>query len=159
MARGTHDALEDERNEHILIYVNGELFPRNEAKVSVFDSGYLVGDGVWEGIRLHDGVLVFLEEHLDRLYQGAKAIALDIGMTRKEFTARLYEVIGANQMQSGVHVRLMITRGVKKTPVARPAPGSRRPDHRDHRRVQTSQSGHQRDRHLPLHLHGTAWIA
>ena len=115
-ARGTHDAIEDERNEHILISVNGELFPRNEAKVSVFDSGYLVGDGVWEGIRLHDGVLVFLEEHLARLYQGAKAIALDIGMARKELTARLYQVIDANQMKSGVHVRLMITRGVKKTP-------------------------------------------
>ena len=115
-ARGTHDAIEDERNEHILISVNGELFPRNEAKVSVFDSGYLVGDGVWEGIRLHDGVLVFLEEHLARLYQGAKAIALDIGMTRKELATRLYQVIDANQMKSGVHVRLMVTRGVKKTP-------------------------------------------
>ncbi|HST06333.1 MAG TPA: aminotransferase class IV [Chloroflexia bacterium] len=116
MARGTHDALEDKRNEHILVSVNGELFPRNEAKVSVFDSGYLVGDGIWEGIRLHDGVLVFLEEHLARLYQGAKAIALDIGMTRKELTTRLYQAIEANQMKSGVHVRLMITRGVKKTP-------------------------------------------
>lgn len=116
MARGTHDALEDERNDHILVSVNGELFPRNEAKVSVFDSGYLVGDGVWEGIRLHDGVLVFLDEHLARLYQGAKAIALDIGMTREELTARLYQVLEANRMKSGVHVRLMITRGVKKTP-------------------------------------------
>jgi len=116
MARGTHDALEDKRNEHILVSVNGELFPRNEAKVSVFDSGYLVGDGVWEGIRLHDGVLVFLEEHLARLFQGAKAIALNIGMTRRELTARLYQVIEANQMENGVHVRLMITRGVKKTP-------------------------------------------
>jgi branched-chain amino acid aminotransferase len=118
MARGTHDALEDERNEHILVSVNGQLLQRNEAKVSVFDSGYLVGDGVWEGIRLHDGVLVFLEEHLARLYQGAKAIALDIGMTRSELTARLYSVIEANQMGSGsgVHVRLMITRGIKKTP-------------------------------------------
>ena len=116
MAWGTHDALEDERNEDILVSVNGELFPRNEAKVSVFDSGYLVGDGVWEGIRLHDGVLVFLEEHLARLYQGAKAIALDIGMTRKELTTRLDQVVEANQMKSGVHVRLMITRGVKKTP-------------------------------------------
>ncbi len=116
MVRGTHDALEDERNEHILVSVNGELFPRDEAKVSVYDSGYLVGDGVWEGIRLHDGVLVFLEEHLARLYQGAKAIALDIGMTRQELTTRLYQVIEANQMKTGVHVRLMITRGVKKTP-------------------------------------------
>jgi branched-chain amino acid aminotransferase len=118
MARGTHDALEDERNEHILISVNGELFPRYEAKVSVFDSGYLIGDGVWEGIRLYEGVLVFLEEHLARLYQGAKAIALDISMTRHELTTRLYQVIEANRMESGsdVHVRLMITRGVKKTP-------------------------------------------
>ncbi|HEX8228516.1 MAG TPA: aminotransferase class IV [Chloroflexia bacterium] len=116
MPQGTHDALADERNEHILISVDGELFPRHEAKVSVFDSGYLVGDGVWEGIRLHDGVLVFLEEHLARLYQGAKAIALHIGMTRQELTARLYQVIEANQMKTGVHVRLMITRGVKKTP-------------------------------------------
>ncbi|HYP20771.1 MAG TPA: aminotransferase class IV [Chloroflexia bacterium] len=116
MPQGTHDALADERNEHILISVNGELFPRHEAKVSVFDSGYLVGDGVWEGIRLHDGVLVFLEEHLARLYQGAKAIALDIGMTREELTTRLYQVIEANQMKSGAHVRLMVTRGVKKTP-------------------------------------------
>jgi branched-chain amino acid aminotransferase len=116
MAWGTHDALEDKRNERILVSVNGELFPRDEAKVSVFDSGYLVGDGVWEGVRLHDGVLVFLEEHLARLYQGAKAIALDIGMTRKELTTRLYQVIEANQMRTGVHVRLMITRGVKKTP-------------------------------------------
>lgn len=116
MARGTHDALEDERNEQVLVSVNGELFRRDEAKVSVFDSGYLVGDGVWEGIRLHSGVLVFLEEHLARLYQGAKAIALDIGIPRRELAAGLYRVIAANRMESGVHVRLMITRGVKKTP-------------------------------------------
>ena len=72
---GTHNAVQDDRNEKILIYVNGELFPRNEAKISVFDSGYLVGDGVWEALRLHDGVLVFLDEHLDRLWQGAASLA------------------------------------------------------------------------------------
>ena len=69
MARGTHDSIEDDRNESILIYVNGELVPRNEAKISVFDSGYLVGDGVWEGLRLHKGVFVFLEDHLNRLFE------------------------------------------------------------------------------------------
>ncbi|MCA9886524.1 MAG: aminotransferase class IV, partial [Anaerolineae bacterium] len=86
MPQGTHDAVPDDRNENVLIYVNGALFPRHEAKISVFDSGYLVGDGVWEGIRLHRGKLVFLDEHLDRLYQGAKAIAMDIGKTRAELT-------------------------------------------------------------------------
>ncbi len=116
MPHGTHDALPDERNQDVLIYVNGELHPREEAKISVFDGGYLVGDGVWEGVRLHDGVLVFWEEHLDRLYQGAKAIALDIGMTRDELTAAMYTVVDANDMHDGVHLRLMVTRGIKKTP-------------------------------------------
>src|SRR5687768_11380094 len=101
VVHGTHNAVHDERNENILISVNGELFPRDEAKISVFDSGYLVGDGVWEGIRLHSGVLVFLDEHLARLYQGAKAIALDIGLTREELTRALYQVIEANGMQTG----------------------------------------------------------
>src|SRR5205085_759650 len=80
MPRGTHDALDDPRNEHIRIYINGQFFPRSEARISVFDGGYLTGDGIWEGLRLHDGVLVFLNEHLDRLFQGAKAISLDIGL-------------------------------------------------------------------------------
>ena len=74
MVHGTHNALDDPRNEEILVYINGELLPRQDAKISVFDSGYLVGDGVWEGLRLHHGVLVFLDEHLDRLYQGAATI-------------------------------------------------------------------------------------
>ncbi len=116
MPHGTHDALPDPRNEDILIYVNGELTPRRDAKISVFDSGFLIGDGVWEGIRLHHGVLVYLDEHLDRLYQGAKAIALDIGMNRDELTQTLYKTIRANHMENNVHVRLMVTRGVKKTP-------------------------------------------
>ena len=114
--RGTHDALPDARNEDVLIYVNGELVPRSEAKISVFDSGFLVGDGVWEGLRLQDDTLVFLDDHLDRLYEGAKAIALDIGLTRAEITAALHKTIQANDMHDGVHVRLMVTRGVKKTP-------------------------------------------
>jgi branched-chain amino acid aminotransferase len=116
MKRGTHDALPDRRNEKVLIYINGELVPRPEAKISVFDSAFLVGDGVWESARLHDGVFVFLDRHLDRLFQGAKAIGLDIGMTREELTDALYKTVEANNMHSGVHVRLMITRGIKKTP-------------------------------------------
>ena len=114
--RGTHNALPDERNANVLIYINGELVPRDEAKISVFDSGYLVGDGVWEGIRLHEGVFVFLDEHLDRLFGGAKMIGMDIGMTRQELTNALHQTVAANNMHDGVHARLMITRGIKKTP-------------------------------------------
>jgi branched-chain amino acid aminotransferase len=114
--RGTHNALPDERNANVLIYINGDLVPRDEAKISVFDSGYLVGDGVWEGIRLHDGVFVFLNEHLDRLFAGAKMTGMAIGMTRQELTAALHRTVQANQMHDGVHARLMITRGIKKTP-------------------------------------------
>jgi branched-chain amino acid aminotransferase len=116
MVHGTHNALPDPRNEEILIYINGDLLPRAEAKISVFDSGFLIGDGVWEAVRLHDGVLVFLDEHLDRLYQGAAAIGLEIGLTRQELTAALYRTVKANAMVSNVHVRFMITRGLKKTP-------------------------------------------
>jgi len=114
--RGTHNALPDERNANVQIYINGDLVPRDEAKISVFDSGYLVGDGVWEGIRLHEDVFVFLNEHLDRLFGGAKMIGMDIGMTRAELTAALHQTVEANKMHDGVHVRLMITRGIKKTP-------------------------------------------
>jgi branched-chain amino acid aminotransferase len=116
MAKGTHEALPDERNKDVLIYINGEFFHRDEAKISVFDSGYLVGDGVWEGIRLNNGKFAFLDLHLDRLFQGAKAIDLDIKKTRAEMTEALYETVRRNHMQTGVHVRLMVTRGNKKTP-------------------------------------------
>jgi len=116
MIRGTHAAVPDERNENVLIYVNGELVPRAQARVSVFDSGFLVGDGVWEGLRLHHSAFVFLDEHLDRLFQGAKAIGLELGLTRAELTQALYQTVQANAMQDGVHVRLMVTRGVKRTP-------------------------------------------
>src|SRR3954463_5804955 len=111
MPHGTHDALPDPRNDDVLISVNGNLVHRNEAKISVFDSGFLIGDGVWEGIRLHNSVLVFLDEHLDRLFQGAKAIALDLGLTRSQFSEVLYRTVRVNQMQTDVHVRLMVTRG------------------------------------------------
>lgn len=116
MQRGTHEAVPDRRNEEVLVYINGEFFRRQEAKVSVFDSGFLVGDGVWEGIRLHGGGFAFLDAHLDRLFQGARAIALDIGMTREEITAALEETVRRNGMTDGVHLRLMVTRGDKKTP-------------------------------------------
>jgi len=116
MPHGTHDALHDDRNKDVLIYINGELVPRSEAKISVFDGGYLVGDGVWEGLRLHQGKLVFLEEHLDRLFQGAKAIYLQLGKTREELTEAIYETVRANNMADDVHIRMMVTRGIKKTP-------------------------------------------
>ncbi|HUN24026.1 MAG TPA: aminotransferase class IV [Anaerolineales bacterium] len=116
MVHGTHNALIDTRNDSILIYINGELFPRDSAKISVFDSGYLVGDGVWEALRLHKGKLVFLEEHLDRLYQGAATIGLKIPMSKAEMAEALWFTLRANDMQDNVHVRFMLTRGVKKTP-------------------------------------------
>lgn len=113
---GTHNAVEDDRNRNVLIYVNGEMFPRDEAKISVFDSGYLVGDGVWEALRLHEGVLVFLDEHLDRLWQGAATIGMKIPWTREELTTEIWKTLNANQMEDNVHVRFMLTRGIKKTP-------------------------------------------
>ena len=113
---GTHNAIHDKRNEDVLIYVNGELFPRNEAKISVFDSGYLVGDGIWEALRLHEGVLVFLEQHLDRLWTAAATIGMDLKMTKKELVEKVWQTLNANKMHDNVHVRFMVTRGIKKTP-------------------------------------------
>lgn len=116
MTKGTHDYDEDSRNAEIKISVNGELVPRAEARVSVFDSGFVLGDGVWEGLRLHAGGLPFLDMHFDRLYEGAKALDLDIGLTREELTERILETLRANGMHDDVHIRLMVTRGVKATP-------------------------------------------
>jgi len=113
---GSQDYAADPRNANLLVYVSGALVPRSEAKVSVFDAGFVLGDGVWEGICLHKGKLLFLGPHLDRLFAGAKAIALDIGQTREQITAALKQTLDANQMQDGVHIRLMVTRGTKKTP-------------------------------------------
>ena len=114
-----HD-VSDPRNASILINVNGELKPRAEAMVSVFDSGFVLGDGVWEGLRVHQGRIAFLDRHLDRLFDGAKAIAMDIGLTREALIQRLYETLDANGMSDGVHVRLMVTRGVRSTPYQDP---------------------------------------
>ncbi|MGH3502840.1 MAG: aminotransferase class IV [Nocardioidaceae bacterium] len=119
-AHGTHDYAEDPRNDAILISINGELKPRSEAVVSVFDGGFVLGDGVWEGLRIHHGQIAFLDQHLDRLYEGAKTIALDIGLSRDELTAAIHRTLEANDMTDGVHVRLMVTRGVKATPYQDP---------------------------------------
>ncbi len=117
---GVHDYIDDPRNADILISVNGELKPRNEAVVSVFDSGYILGDGVWEGLRVKNGAIAFLPEHLKRLYAGAKTIDMDIGLTPDELTNRLFDCLKANNMTDGVHIRLMVTRGIKKTPYQGP---------------------------------------
>jgi branched-chain amino acid aminotransferase len=120
MAKGTHDSTADPRNASILINVNGELKPRAEAMVSVFDSGFVLGDGVWEGLRVHKGRIAFLDQHLDRLFEGAKAIAMDIGLGREALVRRLYDTLDANGMKEGVHIRLMVTRGLRSTPYQDP---------------------------------------
>ena len=119
--RSTHQALADERNATVEIWINGEFFPRNEAKVSVFDSGFLVGDGVWEGLRLHQGQFAFLDRHLNRLFSGLAATDIGLGMTRDEVTSALRSVVDHNDMHDNVHVRLMVTRGDKKTPSQHPS--------------------------------------
>jgi len=113
---GSQDFAPDPRNATALLWLNGELVPRDEARVSVFDAGFVLGDGVWEGLRLHRGALMFLDAHLDRLFEGARAIALDIGMSRDEVTAALKAACDANGMVDGVHIRLMVTRGEKAAP-------------------------------------------
>ena len=119
-SHGTHEYVDDPRNADVLIYVNGDLVPRAQAVVSVFDAGFVLGDGVWEGLRVHRGRPAFLAQHLDRLYEGAKAISLDIGMDRAQLSAALDRTLRANAMTDGVHVRLMVTRGLKSTPYQDP---------------------------------------
>ena len=116
----THDYDIDKRNNDIQIYINGEFFHRSEAKISVMDSGYLLGDGVWEGIRLHKGTLIHLDDHLDRLFSGAKSIAMDIGVSQDEMAEALQKTINKNDMDSDVHIRLIVSRGIKKTPYQHP---------------------------------------
>jgi branched-chain amino acid aminotransferase len=113
---GSQDFAADPRNDKILIYLNGDLVPRSQAKVSIFDAGFVLGDGIWEGIRLHRGRLVFLGAHLDRLFDGARTLDLDIGLTRAEMEAALQRTVAENGMEDGAHLRLMVTRGLKKTP-------------------------------------------
>ena len=120
MSKGTHEYHPDPRNREILIYVNGEHVPREEARVSVFDSGFVLGDGVWEGLRVHRGRIAFLDAHLDRLFEGAKALDLDIGLDRQALAEALCETLRVNGMTEDVHIRLMVTRGVKATPYQDP---------------------------------------
>src|SRR5687768_4268568 len=120
MASSIHDFHDDPRNASIRIWVNGVLKPRAEATVSVFDSGFVLGDGVWEGLRVVGGRPLFLDAHLDRLFEGAKAIALDVGLDRAALARAIDETLAANDMHDGVHVRLMVTRGVKRTPYQDP---------------------------------------
>lgn len=117
---GAHASLEDPRNSSIKIYINGKMLPREDAKVSVYDSGFMFGDGVWEGMRLHNGKFLFEDLHLERLFAGAKAIDLDIGKSRQELSTALAETVAANGMVDGVHARLMVTRGPKRTPFQDP---------------------------------------
>ncbi|SDS56771.1 branched-chain amino acid aminotransferase [Formosa sp. Hel1_31_208] len=116
MVHGTHNAVADDRNKDIKIYINGEFFSRDKAKISVFDSGYIVGDGIWEALRVHEGVLVFLDDHLDRLWTSAATVGMIFPFTKTELTKTIWNVLNENQMTNHVHVRIMITRGIKKTP-------------------------------------------
>lgn len=116
MVKGTHQAVDDARNDTVKIFINGEFHDRSEAKISVFDSGYLVGDGVWEAFRVHHGKLIFIDQHLDRLWQSAKVIGIDIPFSREELIANVHRTLEINGMKDHVHVRAMLTRGIKKTP-------------------------------------------
>lgn len=116
----THGAAADDRNDNILIYVDGDIVHRDEAKVSVYDSGFMLGDGIWEGLRLYDGHLPFLDDHMDRLFEAALYIDLDIGMTREKLVQEIWKTLAANDMDNDVHVRLMVTRGRKKKPFQHP---------------------------------------
>lgn len=125
MTHSTHAYAPDPRNEAILIDVNGALFARDDAKVSVFDSGFVLGDGVWEGLRVHPGpdgrgVIAFLDRHLKRLWDGAKTLDFDMGLTKEALKKRLYDCLDANKAHEGVHIRLMVSRGVKSTPYQDP---------------------------------------
>jgi branched-chain amino acid aminotransferase len=119
MTQSLHD-VSDPRNATILINVNGEMKTRAEAVVSVFDSGFMLGDGVWEGLRVHRGRIAFLDRHLDRLFEGASALAMNLGISREALVERLYDTLAANRMEEGVHIRLMVTRGVRATPYQDP---------------------------------------
>ena len=120
MGNSIHDFHDDLRNADIKIWINGQLKSRSEASVSVFDSGFVLGDGVWEGFRVVNGQPAFLAAHLDRLFEGAKAIALDIGLSKMELRQAITDTLAANQMTDDVHVRLMVTRGIKRTPYQDP---------------------------------------
>ena len=118
--KGTHDYRDDSRNAAIKIDINGEFFTREQATVSVFDSGFILGDGVWEGLRVHRGKIAFLDQHLERLYEGAKALDMEMEVSADELRSRLYRLLEKNEMREGVHIRLMVSRGIKATPYQDP---------------------------------------
>jgi len=120
MSYGSHAYVPDARNDAVLFNVNGELVRRDKAVVNVFDSGFMLGDGVWEGLRVHGGRVAFLDDHLDRLWEGAAALDIDIGLTKAQLTDRIYETLSANEMTEDVHIRLMLTRGLRSTPYQDP---------------------------------------
>jgi branched-chain amino acid aminotransferase len=118
--KGTHEYQDDPRNATIAIDINGEFFIRDEARVSVFDSGFVLGDGIWEGLRVHHGKVAFLDQHLDRLYEGAKALDMEMEVSPQQLRERIYRVLEKNAMHEGVHIRLMVSRGIKATPYQDP---------------------------------------
>ena len=118
--QGTHDYAGADRNRNILIDINGTLFAREQAAVSVFDSGFILGDGVWEGLRVEGGTILFLEQHLERLYEGMHTLDFAIDVDRARLARRLYATLAANDMRDGVHIRLMVSRGIKSTPYQDP---------------------------------------
>ena len=118
--RGTHDYVEDIRNLEVLVYINDKFYPRQDASISVFDSGFLLGDGVWEGIRLYNNHLIHLEKHLERLYEGAETIEMNIGISKSEMRSALEQTLQTNKMISDVHIRLIVSRGIKSTPYQHP---------------------------------------
>ena len=120
MSYGSHAYVPDERNASVLFNVNGTLLPRDKAVVNVFDSGFMLGDGVWEGLRVHHGRIAFLADHLDRLWEGAAALDIDIGLSQSDLTQRIYDTLAANDMREDVHIRLMVTRGLRSTPYQDP---------------------------------------
>lgn len=120
MSYGSHAYISDPRNETVFFNVNGNLVRRSEAVVNVFDSGFMLGDGIWEGLRVHNGHVAFLNDHLDRLWEGAAALDIDIGLTQEALTGRIYDTLEKNDMQEDVHIRLMLTRGLRSTPYQDP---------------------------------------
>lgn len=116
----THDAPEDVRNENIKIYVDGNLVPREQAVVSVYDSGFMLGDGIWEGMRIYDGHIAFMDDHLDRFFEAALYIDLEIGKTRAELVQAIHDTLDTNEMTTDAHIRMMVTRGKKRKPFQHP---------------------------------------
>ena len=116
----THDYIDDKRNNNVQVYINGKFYHRSKANISVMDSGFLLGDGVWEGIRLYNNALIHLEDHLSRLYHGAKSISMDIPLSKKKVRLAILETIKKNNMETDVHIRLIVSRGIKKTPYQNP---------------------------------------